>query len=500
MSDDAIEALLSDLINLSHTWPPPAIDAWAPALRTFRENATDDVKRAAAEIATAMATDRADARMFLVAAVLRAQDLTDPASARATLEAGETTLTAHAQTVFRVCNRWSVLAEAWLRALDDVEGCRRCLRHAWAATGGNRDQDDAVYVLYYWQQLLGVDEASSLVPTLVQRAQMANRISLLPGAMAPWGLPDALTRGPNAASLQAAEFSHGLHDAATFHRENPKHPAIGPTLKHAETLTTSPGEGIELAGAVARLRADASWARQVLDRVRAMPLTPDQMVDLASAYWGVLNDRDAALALNWGVRPETPELFDFLRARVTPANLRAVAAADYGMDEDEHFAALEMICTTGLVPPSLPWQPHEVCALNRWSTGERVVHVQRALSCLLLCLADNVNGDFEPSAPVLMESCVALGADALQAAEPLFVWVARRDPNDVVACGVANLLLVILRVMRNAPDAEIEPVVQTILTNDHEDLVAEIDSSMRQKVWYDLISTLPAPLRARLGL
>jgi hypothetical protein len=124
---------------------------------------------------------------------------------------------------------------------------------------------------------------------------------------------------------------------------------------------------------------------------------------VARAFKVLLDDDAAAARIGpRGVRPDAlrtrvqalegwessaSALFDDLRARATDETLEAIAAADYGMDFEKHLTALRDICGSGLVPRELAWEPHEVLALTRWSTGEHVDHVSRALACVLLCLS-----------------------------------------------------------------------------------------------------------------
>ncbi|MCB9149664.1 MAG: hypothetical protein H6641_12960 [Caldilineaceae bacterium] len=77
--------------------------------------------------------------------------------------------------------------------------------------------------------------------------------------------------------------------------------------------------------------------------------------------------------------------------------LRAIAEADYGMNVEEHLAALRQI-HAGQIPVPIKWEPREVLELVRWSQpdgpngrGEgkdagRYGHLQRAFACTALLL------------------------------------------------------------------------------------------------------------------
>jgi hypothetical protein len=60
------------------------------------------------------------------------------------------------------------------------------------------------------------------------------------------------------------------------------------------------------------------------------------------------------------LHPDRTALLRTLRDRVSRGMLATIAAADYGMDVEEHLAALEKIHATLEVPDELGWCPGEV--------------------------------------------------------------------------------------------------------------------------------------------
>ncbi|MEZ4663519.1 MAG: CPCC family cysteine-rich protein [Caldilineaceae bacterium] len=80
--------------------------------------------------------------------------------------------------------------------------------------------------------------------------------------------------------------------------------------------------------------------------------------------------------------------------------LRSIAQADYGMNVDEHLAALRGI-HAGKIPVPIAWEPREVLELVRWSQPDgpngrwdgkdagRDGHLQRAFACTALLLIAN---------------------------------------------------------------------------------------------------------------
>ena len=91
------------------------------------------------------------------------------------------------------------------------------------------------------------------------------------------------------------------------------------------------------------------------------------------------------------------ELLEQLARFVHDGLLRAIAEADYGMNVEEHLAALRQI-HAGQIPVPIKWEPREVLELVRWSQpdgpngrGEgkdagRDGHLQRAFACTALLL------------------------------------------------------------------------------------------------------------------
>ena len=146
--------------------------------------------------------------------------------------------------------------------------------------------------------------------------------------------------------------------------------------------------------------------------------------------------------------PPSPDaLLDVLRPRVDDGMLREIARADYGMDEDEHLAALLPVRDSGVVPVPMGWEPKEVLELIRWSqpedpewkpgaTGTRG-HLMRAFACaaLLRAAAEPANrGYFDgenSTLAQLLDSALVLGADVREAAARFLAWrTPRMEPHE----------------------------------------------------------------------
>jgi hypothetical protein len=280
-------------------------------------------------------------------------------------------------------------------------------------------------------------------------------------------------------------------------------PGVEAALDRAETLASSAADFFALAqGCYVGENSDAR-RRRVLDRAAAIADTPEIKARIATAYVDWFHDEAAADRVGpRGVRPEhlaprlttlegwassSSDLFDWLRTRATPEQLTLIAEADYGMDAKGHFAALDTICKSGLLPFELPWEPLEVCCLTRWSTGEDVEHFNRALCCVLLCLAASEN-ELISTGPPLIESCLALGEDASLFGERLLVWKYETMEADSGEKLVALLLLFMLRAPRHREDPRLEILLRDLSIAPEVGALREwIASSVNAELWRALL-------------
>jgi hypothetical protein len=152
------------------------------------------------------------------------------------------------------------------------------------------------------------------------------------------------------------------------------------------------------------------------------------------------NNRDISLLLPF--KPSESALLDWLRPHIDDSLLPEIAAADYGVQSDEDFAALLPIRDQQIIPFPLRWIPREVLELIRWSepedpawkpgsTGTRG-HLMRAFSCaVLLKAADNpeTRGYIEGENDTLIQlisSVLYLGREACENALRFLCWRASR--------------------------------------------------------------------------
>lgn len=144
--------------------------------------------------------------------------------------------------------------------------------------------------------------------------------------------------------------------------------------------------------------------------------------------------------------PDPNALLAWLRPRIGDDMLAEIAAADYGMDLDEHLAALRRIRDDGAVLAPMGWEPKEVLELIRWSepddptwkpgsTGERG-HLMRTFACTALIRAAAEPANFgyfsgeNQTVIQLIASVLTLGQDAQRATLQLLTWRVLREPDD----------------------------------------------------------------------
>lgn len=182
--------------------------------------------------------------------------------------------------------------------------------------------------------------------------------------------------------------------------------------------------------------------------------------------------------------------------------LREIAAADYGMDADEHLTQLRAI-KNGTIPAPMQWEPKEVLELIRWSEPEdpnwspgstgRRGHWMRLLACtvLLRAEAEPANEGYftgEDSTVIqLVDSAIKLGDDVSVAALQFLCWCMQSsgfgDWDRPYFAVVIQILLVWLG------KCDSETAVQLIAVSDfeHSSHAEMINDCQKSKAWKNLI-------------
>jgi hypothetical protein len=342
------------------------------------------------------------------------------------------------------------------------------------------------------------------------------------GTARPWTLANAwhalgeasaVERVLDAALRAATTADAAVHVAHAWASQAADEPVLRAHAR-ARELATSASDWLKIAEAALDAGLGDEPVRSALTQAAALATDREVRTRVASAFSHWLGDDQAAErvgprgapadALRPRIQPlpgwesSGSALFDWLRTRMTPELLTRIAHADYGMDADKHLAALRDLCATGLVPNELAWEPHEVLALCRWSSGERVNHLERAFCCVLLCLAPSGLEELVTNGPILAESCLELGPEPTALAQQLFAWIAETREADDPERFFAKLLLYLLATASSVGDPRLEPLARELCEQTDPDLnwaAESIAGSMRAEIWTDLFERLLAPRR-----
>jgi tetratricopeptide (TPR) repeat protein len=455
------------------------------ALHLRRAGGLDDAERAAADgfdwcaiaAARAAAGDREGASRCLDRAIeLGAADVVVVRNAARTWQAlgdRDAACRALAAAASRLMTdeppsrAWCMIAAGWDEA-GDRDAARYYLEHARARAG---TVGELCEVALGYHLLGELEVARALVERAEARAaEVTDHLDAIDAWLFVLGEP-----GRGQALLERAVASApAVHELVRLARANE---TLFPTddyevaerlLGAGDALARTPEDWIELADAWASIRCDSFEAAARLDRGAALTSDPATLAHIANERrrhryraedpyrpppptprtpGELLPRRDG-----WAFRPDPARLFDDLRARITPEQLHAIASNDYGWRTQESLAILSEIAATGRIGVPLDGNVRENLELARWSGGPDVDHVERAFACTLICLAGpgNVGGEHE-SMSVLLDSCIALGAGAVDGMLGLFAAIA----DDVFI----QLGLVLGAAWRDPGDPRIAPAI-----------------------------------------
>ncbi len=141
-----------------------------------------------------------------------------------------------------------------------------------------------------------------------------------------------------------------------------------------------------------------------------------------------------------GLRPSELVLRDWVASQLDSSMVDEIAAADYGFGVAEYRDAVAELRLVSRLPSELIGHPAaEVLALTRWSTVDsselgpeetRRRHVMRLFCCTLLVSASTSDGRPVDSLMPLVESAIALGPAASEAARGFLAWCRLNEPGD----------------------------------------------------------------------
>lgn len=463
---------------------------------------------------------------FRDVATVRADRLGDEAGARAALDAGAVALRRGATETDETDDaldgwvgptrgyEWVLLGDGYVETLHDPEGQRACLVAGRDLARATPDAEDLCNVATAWAAL---DEGAAV--RLLHEAEAVRG----DGAASPWSLanawhalgePDAARRVLDTAREEAQTTARALHVARAWAcHESPDDARAA--VDRARELAAGATDWLDIAEDAFDAALGEHLVREAVEQAEAAAGADEELrARVARAYQQLLSDPAASARV--GPRGERPEalratatpldgwhasasgLFDWLRERMTLEALTVIARADYGHDAARHLAALQDICETGLVPRTLAWEPHEVLALTRWSTGERVDHLARAFCCVLLCLSPSDMDELVTNGPILAESCLALGPEATDLAGKLFAWLAQTADDDDPERPIALVLLWLMAAASAPDDPRLEALAGRVRASDRSPhaLPADLRESMGAPSWDALLELVALPLRA----
>ncbi len=454
--------------------------------------------RRCAERAVAAAGD--DVGIYTKAASVYARHLADPARARAILDQCRAALAVAPKA--RV-GQWSQLCGMYVHLLDDRAAGRACLD---AASTRDLNVSELCELGRHHANDLGDRETSR---QLIERAlALATKLAHETVADGDWwtlshayryaledidGAWRVLDQGLALAKTTRCciRIAHAAASHAdVFEGETRVRAALARAEALVDTARGAPAwqAWLDIADAWHKdlyevHAADAEVAiRRCLEQAAALG-DPSAHPDIARRYHRLLEDADAAAPFGpTGVSPwdlftrydefedwhaDPAVLLDLLRARLTPEMLHKIAVADWAFDYSWHLAALQDIQRTGLIPQPL-WShhPHQVLTLSRWAEGVDTDHVARAFVCTVLCIDsvalhtdDTVNSTLAP----LIESCIILGGEVLDAAIALVVALCEGSDYNFEDLAFYNLGLLILAAARDPDDPRLVGLARCVI-------------------------------------
>jgi len=137
-------------------------------------------------------------------------------------------------------------------------------------------------------------------------------------------------------------------------------------------------------------------------------------------------------------QPSVEPLLDLVIAHNDDSMLREIADADYGMDSEAHYAAIQGLIKSRDFSARMKWEPSEVLELIRWSEPEDSTwkpgstgtcgHWMRLFACVMLLRAgaeaenrDRLSGE-DSTVIQLVASSMKLGVEATGAALGFLHW------------------------------------------------------------------------------
>jgi hypothetical protein len=374
------------------------------------------------------------------------------------------------------CREWRLVAAAWTE-LGDATAARACLERA--ATNARVPLDLCIVALGY-RDAQYEDEARLLVDGAARVASHAMDAWVIASCYR-----DAFLDPDRAREvlLEGMRDAVGVDEIVTCTRAFAAHDAgaaeIAGYLARAERVASTVHDWIALAAGFHTILRDGGEAIRCVNQAALLATSPQDERDIALARGRVvlelLDDERPKLppskllaagarAFAWDRDPD--RLLGWLRARIPRTSISTLARRDQFFANDDLVTLLELQ-KTGNVPHPLPAYLDILRDVAR-GAGD---HLLRAFACTLLCIDDAAAIESERVAPLLvnlLESCLALGPDAVAGAAALFAaladaYEARREHDLVI---VAELGLVLAAAWLDPTDPRIAPLLERARDDD----------------------------------
>lgn len=410
---------------------------------------------------------------------------------------------------------WRLLAQGWAEDIGELTGAVRCLARATVKAESVGDHCSVAQGLHHLVgDGVGAREAMARAEEVALRGEERQAWWTIANTYSAMGDGER-TRGSleHGARLATTVDEH-LVMASAWHSQFPGMPDVNACLVSAAGAARTAHDWLEVAEANVDYGGGAAAVRGCLEEAAKVSEEPSDDRRIARGFRQWLDDPETAAAIApAGVHPtevatacvpldgwqaDAGALFDLLRGRMTPELLSSIAHADYSMGADKNLAVLSEVVETGLVPHPLDWHPQEVLHLTRWGEGARVNHLEHAFACTLLCIEGTDVECSEADIVILLDSCIALGADAVAALVGLMVALVEgtayvdEEQQTPYWWGAAALGLLIAAAAVDPKDARLAMLAELTLAT--ESVVELFATGMRPSLWRTLAVELLAPV------
>ncbi|MEO6775836.1 MAG: hypothetical protein ABI467_22945 [Kofleriaceae bacterium] len=425
-----------------------------------------------------------DTGTYVHAALLLHRELGDAMAAHAALER----CASWSETSQRA--DWARLAWSYVHTLGD-RATARAIYERGARDPRSRRHDLIAIARGYVEELEDRDAALGVI----RRAEAESRESIESGDLDVIDLAEAYRDliGDEArarrlvdASLAATSSIRTALSIVRFAPRSKRDDALAlerAGFAKAEATATTANDWLDIAEHYFdREPSERDQIRRCLQSAVEVAVSGEDRRRIAEAYRHRLNDAETAAKLGptglapsqlvvvrhhleeWAADPA--RLLEWLRPQLDRVALDTLAGSA-GFAKQKHFAVIEDIHGTGLVPSPLGWYPREALEFERWKTGVDVDHRRRAFACAILLIdaaGPEFRDGFEATIALLVESCRELGVEALDGAIALLVALAGSFDPELPRFAFALFGLLLAAAARDPLDVRLPSLCDRLLT------------------------------------